>query len=373
MSWLTLLEAIARDPFLRQAALRDDGRRRGDRVFGQTCRTDNVWLPQMSVSEGRYDLLTLGETLLRLSPPGLQRLEQARLLEIGVGGSELNVGCLLARLGRRVAWVSRLPAGPLGRIVDGEARRHGVDTRWVRWLDNARLGLMFYEPGPEPRTSRVIYDRSHSAASELAFEDAPWDALVQDSAWLHLSGITPALGPSCRALVLQLAALAATAGKPVSYDLNYRATLTTPAEARSVLDGAAPHLHLLILAERDAHDVLSFAESGEELAAAIAQRYNVPLVALTRPPDVEPGTLLFRRGAFHYAPHYPVQLIDRIGAGDSLVAGLIQGLLEGDADMAIRLGVFCAAIGLATPGDINYLGPEDIARFDANAIGGLER
>ncbi|MFL5265079.1 MAG: PfkB family carbohydrate kinase, partial [Stellaceae bacterium] len=92
--------------------------------------------------DGRYDLLTLGETLLRLSPPGLQRIEQARLFEIGVGGSELNVGCLLARLGRRVAWVSRLPEGPLGRIIDGEARRHGVDTRWVRWIPGTRLGLM---------------------------------------------------------------------------------------------------------------------------------------------------------------------------------------------------------------------------------------
>jgi len=203
-------------------------------------------------SERRYDLLTLGETLMRLSPPADQRIEQARLLEIGIGGSELNVSCLLARLGRRVAWVSRLPEGPLGRIVDGEARRHGVDTRWVRWMPNARLGLMFYEPGPEPRTGRVIYDRKHSAASELAFEDAPWDALVQASAWLHLSGITPVLGPSCRALILQLAALAASAGKPVSYDLNYRATLTTPLEARALLEAAAPHLHLLVLAERGA-------------------------------------------------------------------------------------------------------------------------
>ena len=323
--------------------------------------------------EGRYDLLTLGETLLRLSPPSRQRLEQARHLEIGVGGSELNVGCLLARLGRRVAWVSRLPAGPLGRIIDGEARRHGVDTRWVRWIDNARLGLMFYEPGPEPRTSRVIYDRKHSAASELAFEDAPWDTLVQASAWLHLSGITPALGPSCRALVLQLAALAATAGKPVSYDLNYRATLTTPAEARAVLEGVAAHLHLLVLAERDAQNALGFTEAGEGLATAIAARYGVPLIALTRPPEAEPGTLLLARGEFHYAPRYAVEVIDRIGAGDSLVAGLIHGLLDGDANMAIRLGGFCAAIGLATPGDINYLGPEDIARFHADRIGGLER
>jgi len=324
-------------------------------------------------SEWRYDLLTVGETLMRLSPPGAQRLDQARIFEVGVGGSELNVGCLLARLGRRVAWVSRLPSGPLGRVVDGEARRHGVDTRWVRWIPGARLGLMFYEPGPEPRTSTVIYDRKRSAASELGFEDAPWDALVRGSAWLHLSGITPALGPSCRALTLHLAALAATAGKPVSYDLNYRATLTTPAEARAVLEVAAPHLHLLVLAERDAQNVLSFAEAGEPLAAAIAARYGVPLIALTRPPDAEPGTLLLARGEFRFAPHYDVEVVDRIGAGDSFVAGLIHGLLDRDLDLAIRLGSFAAGIGLATPGDINYLGPEDIARFHADSIGGLER
>ena len=329
--------------------------------------------PESLAPENRYDLLTLGETLLRLSPPGQQRLDQARLFEIGVGGSELNVGCLLARLGRRVAWVSRLPVGPLGRIIDGEARRHGVDTRWVRWIDNARLGLMFYEPGPEPRTSRVIYDRKHSAASELGFEDAPWDALVQASGWLHLSGITPALGPSCRALVLHVAALAAATGKPVSYDLNYRATLTSPVEARATLEVAAPHLRLLVLAERDAQHVLGFVEAGELLAAAIAARYGVPLVVLTRPPDAEPGTLLLTRGTFSYAPRYPVEVVDRIGAGDSLVAGLIHGLLDGDLDLAIRLGGFAAAMGFATPGDINYLGPEDIARFHANTVGGLKR
>jgi 2-dehydro-3-deoxygluconokinase len=328
----------------------------------------------MSLSlDCRYDLLTLGETLLRLSPPNQQRLDQARLFEIGVGGSELNVACLLGRLGRRVAWVSRLPVGPLGRIVDGEARQHGVDTRWVRWIENSRLGLMFYEPGPLPRTSRVIYDRKHSAAADLGFEDAPWEALVQASAWLHLSGITPALGPSCRALVLRLAALAAAAHKPVSYDFNYRATLTSPSEARAVLEAAAPHLHLFAIAERDAQDVLGFAEGGEELATAIAARYGIAFVALTRPPDAEPGTLLLAPSGFHYAPRYAVQVVDRIGAGDSFVGGLIQGLLNDDLDLAIRLGSFAAAIGLATPGDINYLGPEDVARLNANTIGGLER
>jgi 2-dehydro-3-deoxygluconokinase len=155
-----------------------------------------------------YDFLTLGETLVRLSPPGMQRLDQARLFEVGIGGSELNVACLLARLGRRTAWVSRLPEGPLGRIVDGEARRHGVDMSHVRWVDS-RQGLMFFEAGPAPRNARVIYDRKNSAASGMALEDADWPALIDASTRVHLSGITPALSENCRALVVEVAALAA--------------------------------------------------------------------------------------------------------------------------------------------------------------------
>jgi 2-dehydro-3-deoxygluconokinase len=320
-----------------------------------------------------YDLLTCGETLLRLSPPGMQRLDQARLFEVGIGGSELNVGCVLARLGRRVAWVSRLPLGPLGRLVDGEARRHGVDTRWVRWIDGARLGLMFFEPGPAPRNARAVYDRKHSAASGLAFEDAPWEALIAASGRVHLSGITPALGPSCRALIPQIATLAAAAARPVSYDLNYRATLTTPPEARAMLEAVAPHLELFVVAERDARAVLGFTEEAERLAEAIAARYGVPLVALTRPPGEEPGDLLLARGAIHYAPRYPVEIVDRIGAGDSFVAGLIQGLIENDLDLAIRLAAYAAAIALATPGDINYFAAEDLSAFHAGTVGGLLR
>src|SRR5437870_50063 len=216
-----------------------------------------------------YDFVTLGETLLRLSPPGMLRLDQARNFEVGIGGSELNVACVLARLGRRTAWVSRLPEGPLGRIVDGEARRHGVDTRFVRWIPEARLGLMFFEPGPAPRNARVIYDRKQSAAAELGFEDAPWEALIAATTRIHLSGITPALGPSCRALVAHVAQLAAAAGKPVSYDLNYRATLTSPAESRAMLDAVAPHLELFVVAERDARTVLGFEEEAEPIAEAI--------------------------------------------------------------------------------------------------------
>jgi 2-dehydro-3-deoxygluconokinase len=319
-----------------------------------------------------YDFLTLGETLVRLSPPGVQRLDQARLFEVGIGGSELNVACLLARLGRRAAWVSRLPEGPLGRLVDGEARRHGVDMSHVKWVE-ARQGLMFFEAGPPPRNARVIYDRKNSAASGMTLDDADWPGLVAASARVHLSGITPALSTECKALVLAVAALAGQAGKPLSYDLNYRATLTTPREAEAVLAAIAPHLELIALAERDAQSVLGFAEAGERLAEAVAARYGVAMVALTRPPAAETGDIFLAHGAIRYAPRYPVEIVDRIGAGDSFVGGLIHGLLDGDPDRAIRLASYAGAIALATPGDINYFGLEDLAAFEADLTGRLVR
>jgi len=324
------------------------------------------------MTDTSYDFLTLGETLIRLSPPGVQRLDQARLLEVGVGGSELNVCCLLARLGRRVAWVSRLPQGPLGRIVDGEARRHGVDMRLVRWVD-ARQGLMFFEAGPQPRNTRVIYDRKNSAASGMSIADADWPALVAASRRVHLSGITPALSASCRELVLEVAALAGRARTRLSYDFNYRATQTTPAEAEAVLAAVAPHLELFIVAERDAQQVLGFAEAGERLAEAIAARYGIPLVALTRSPDADTGDLFLAHGTLRRAPRYPVEIVDRIGAGDSFVGGLIHGLLDGNPDRAIRLAAYAAAVGLATPGDINYFASEDLAAFETDTTGRLVR
>ncbi|HXP05635.1 MAG TPA: sugar kinase [Stellaceae bacterium] len=320
----------------------------------------------------RCDFLTLGETLVRLSPPGMQRLDQARQFEVGIGGSELNVACLLARLGRRAAWVSRLPEGPLGRIVDGEGRRHGVDTSHVKWVE-ARQGLMFFEAGPQPRNARVIYDRKSSAASGMTVEDADWPALIAASERVHLSGITPALSASCKALVLEVAALAGRAKKPLSYDLNYRSTLTTPKEAEAMLAAVAPHLELVVMAERDAQNVLGFTESGDRLAEAIAVRYGTPMVALTRPPGADTGDIFLAHGAIRHAPRYPVEIVDRIGAGDSFVGGLIHGLLDGDLDKAIRLAAYAGAVALATPGDINYFGAEDLAAFEADATGRLVR
>src|SRR5258707_14884750 len=119
---------------------------------------------------------------------------------------------------------------------------------------------------------------------------------------MHLVGIAPALSANCRALVLEIAALAGRAGKPLSYDLNYRATLTTLEETEAVLAAVAPHVELLVLAERDAQHVLGFVEAGERLAEAIAARYGMPLVALTRSPDADTGDIFLARGTIRHAP-----------------------------------------------------------------------
>ena len=130
---------------------------------------------------------------------------------------------------------------------------------------------------------------------------------------------------------------------------------------------------MFVVAERDAKAVLGFAEEAAKLAEAIAARYGMPMVALTRPPGSQPGDLLLAHGTIREAPRYPVEIVDRIGAGDAFVGGLIHGLLAGDLDLAIRLAAYAAAIGLATPGDINYFGAEDLAAFHADLTGALVR
>jgi 2-dehydro-3-deoxygluconokinase len=242
----------------------------------------------------------------------------------------------------------------------------------VTWVDG-RQGLMFFEAGPAPRNARVIYDRKNSAAASMTIGDVDWPGLIAVTRRVHLSGITPALSESCKAVVLGVAELAGSAGTPLSYDLNYRATLTTARDAEAVLATIAPHLELFVLAERDAQQVLGFAEAGERLAEAVAARYGMPLIALTRAPDADTGDIFLAHGTVRYAPRYPVEIVDRIGAGDSFLAGLIHGLLDGDPERAIRLAAYAAAIGLATPGDINYFGGEDLAAFDADMTGRLVR
>src|SRR5262249_38979567 len=146
-----------------------------------------------------WDVLTLGEAMVRLTPPGFQRLEQATALSVTVGGAELNVAVGLARLGLGSAWGSKLNAKPLRRLIAGHARLHGVDVSPIVWTEEHRIGLYFLEEGASPRPSEVLYDRAGTAASTLGPEEVNWPALLAGVRCFHTSGITPALSARCAA------------------------------------------------------------------------------------------------------------------------------------------------------------------------------
>ena len=152
-----------------------------------------------------HDLVTLGEVLLRLALPSPARFETARSLDVQLGGAEANVAAAAARLGARVAWISALPDNAWGERAQRELAGHGIDCGGVRMIPNARLGLYFLEYGAPPRPIRVLYDRRDSSFARLRAEDFDWEP-VRRARIVHLSGITPALGPVSRALTEGLTA-----------------------------------------------------------------------------------------------------------------------------------------------------------------------
>src|SRR5438105_2748951 len=177
-----------------------------------------------------YDVITFGEAMVRLSPPNFRRLEQARNLEVFVGGAELNTAVGLARLGRSVAWVSRLTQNPLGRLISNHAREAGVATDPIVWTNEDRVGVYFLEFGAAPRASSVLYDRKDSAIANMRPGMVDWPALFAGARWFHVTGITPALSATAAQVTREALQAARAARVQTSIDLNYRAKLWPPAE-----------------------------------------------------------------------------------------------------------------------------------------------
>ncbi|MGB2827078.1 MAG: sugar kinase, partial [Dehalococcoidales bacterium] len=178
------------------------------------------------------DVVTFGETMVRLSPPNYRRLEQTNLLDVSIGGAEWNVAVDLSRLGISTAWVSRLTDNALGWMIRNKAREHGVDTSHITWTKGDRIGIYFVEFGATPRPSSVLYDRSNSSISQVKPGEIDWKEALKGARWFHTSGITPALSASAAQVTAEALQAAKKAGCKVSYDLNYRGRLWTEEEAR---------------------------------------------------------------------------------------------------------------------------------------------
>jgi 2-dehydro-3-deoxygluconokinase len=316
-----------------------------------------------------HDLVTVGEAMLRLTTPAGSRLENAQELRLTVGGAEANVAVAIARMGRTAAWISRLPATALGRRVAAELRTHGVDLSSVRWVDGERLGTYFVEPSGQPRAIEVIYDRADSAASNLSSDDVAWDE-VEHAGVVHLTGITPALSPSCRELSFEVARRAKAAGVAVTVDVNYRAALWSPADARETLTELCSLASLVVVAERDARTVFELDGDTVKMAGRAQELFGVGSVVLTRSID---GCAWRLDGSEGEAPAFPTHVVDRIGAGDAFAAGVVLGVLDGDVRHGIDLGRAMAALTAGVDGDQFRDGPADVDRVLSGEPGDVRR
>lgn len=322
-----------------------------------------------------FDIVTFGEAMIRLVPPHFQRLEQATSLDVQIGGGELNVAVGVSRLGLKSTWVSRLPKNPLARLLENRVRQAGVDTSNLVWAPDGRVGLYFVEFGAAPRPSSVLYDRAHSAVSAIKPGEVEWKKVFAQAKWFHTSGITPALSDSAAAVTLEALQAAREAGLTVSYDLNYRGKLWSPEKAQAVQEPMMQYVDVLITTEEDTVVVFKIkaegetddrgfkkvsAESYKEVAQRLHDKFHFKAVAIT----LRENPLVWRNtwtaiahadGKFYEDVKYELEIVDRIGGGDSFSAGFIYGcLVKKSYEAAVRYGDAFSALKHTMPGDFNW-------------------
>jgi 2-dehydro-3-deoxygluconokinase len=303
----------------------------------------------------RFDFVSLGESMLRLSVPTGKRLDDTRMLDMELAGAESNVSVALARLGWRVGWVSRMPDHALANAILRALRSDGVDISAVKRVPDERLGTYFIEFATPPRATQVIYDRANSAASHMTSADIDWDYLL-DTHVLHLTGITAAISESCYAILVEAIQRAHKAGVMVSFDVNYRAKLWTATSAGEKLLPLIAEADLLLCKGADAAALFGCKGEPHQLMAELQKLTRAYAIFCT---FGEQGAALLSGDEFVTQPALPVQIVDRIGSGDAFAAGVLDGWLSGDASLkdmsalreGLQRGVALAAIALSQYGD----------------------
>jgi 2-dehydro-3-deoxygluconokinase len=303
------------------------------------------------------DLVTFGESMLRLSPPGHNRLERADQFDVHVAGAESNVAVAATRLGLDATWLSKLPDSPLGRRVTTELGAHGVESA-VAWDDDARMGTYYVEFGGTPRGTDVIYDRADSAVTTATTAELDADH-VAEADLFHTTGITPALSGRLLATTADLLGLATANDTTTVFDVNYRSKLWTPDEARETLEGLFPDVDVLVVAGRDARAVLDREGDAETIARGLDEEFDFEVVLVTRGGE---GSLaladdkVFEQGVFEADDH------DTVGTGDAFVGGFLACYHEGGTvPEALEYGAATASLKRTVPGDIALVTPEEVA------------
>lgn len=290
------------------------------------------------------ELVTFGETMLRLSPPPGERLESASELACQSAGAESNVAIAAARLDAGVTWLSKLPDSVLGQRVVSEVRSHGVEPNVV-WSEDGRQGTYYVEQAGEPRGTNVIYDREHAAVTTATPDELDTEA-VADATMFFTTGITPALSETLFETTEALLETSQTA----AFDLNYRSKLWSQAEATEAFDELLPAVDVLFAPERDARPVLDVGGEPEEIVETLRRRYDCELVVLTRG---ENGALARTAEKTVKQGIFEAETFDPVGSGDAFVGAFLSRYLRGaSVSKSLRWGAATAALKRTIGGDV---------------------
>ena len=329
--------------------------------------------------------VAFGEILLRLSPPANERFMQSPVLGATFGGGEANVALGLSGLGLHSSFVTRLPTHAIGDAALRTLRAEGVQTEHVV-RGGSRVGIYYAESAAHPRASTVVYDRSHSAITDLEPDAVDWQRVFSGAHWFHVSGITPALGPKPEACTLAALQAAKRAGVTVSFGVHYRAKLWSPEEAQRALLPLLRFVDIVFANEDDIRYGLGVTrnraertgetgstESYRQLSERVAAEFGIQMVAMTVKDRVSASEsswsgLLYEQGSntLFESARYSVSVVEAIGANDSFTAGLIYAVLAGrSAERALAFAVAAGALKHTIPGDYNRVSASEVDRLVA--------
>jgi 2-dehydro-3-deoxygluconokinase len=325
-------------------------------------------------------IVTFGEIMLRLAPPGFERFLQTPQFVATFGGAEANVAVALASFGLPASFVTVLPDNAIADAAVAELRRFGVETSQIVRAAG-RLGVYYLEAGANQRPSRIVYDRDHSAMALARPGDISWTGILKGASWFHITGITPALSASASDLALESVRNARAAGLTVSCDLNYRKNLWKWVKtAREVMPELVKLADVLIANEEDVQATLGLEaevdiQSGqldrqqyEKLAGRVLSAYpNLRAIAITLRESINAShngwSACLRDGQQFLTSHrYDItHIVDRVGAGDCFAAGLIYGMQTGLASQeTLEFAVAASCLKHSIPGDFSRVSVAEV-------------
>jgi 2-dehydro-3-deoxygluconokinase len=306
-------------------------------------------------------VVTFGEAMIRLTPPGHERLERTISLDVTIGGAELNTAVGMVGLGRRARWVSALPRNPLGRMIERQVSANGVDPSGIHWVDEreGRAGVYFLEEGVDPRPSAITYDRKDTAIARVKPGTFDWKALLAGASLFHVSGITLAISPGARAEAMEAVRIANATGVPVAFDLNYRSKLWSEAEAREAFVEIVPKVDILFASRGGLRTFFDIDGAHEEVLREAIRKLGVAAVTLTRKRAKGAQRLkllsmaMGPSGVLASTDWRSVEVVDRLGGGDAYAAGFLDAYLDNPEQLsrATALGNAASALKHTIPGD----------------------